>query len=52
MTLFSLAWVDQGSYTVLAHTPKIGLAFSITIIFLVVLCIALQFYRVRNFLAK
>jgi len=52
MTLFSLAWVNHGAQTTPAHASKIDLVFSISLTFAVVLCIAVQFYRVRKFLAK
>jgi len=51
MTLFSLAWIDRGAHTTPMHVSKVDLAFSSIFMVFVVLCLAFQFYRIRNFIA-
>ena len=52
MTLFSLAWVDQGSQTILESLSKVDLAFSTALISIAILYLAIQLYRVRKFLTE
>jgi len=52
MTLFSLAWIHQGTTTPgpTPATSKIDLTFGHTFTAFKILCLAFQFYRVRQFL--
>jgi len=52
ISLLSLVWIDQGTHTPTTHTSKVNLALSSTLISLVILCLAFQFYRIRKFIAN